>query len=675
MKNIFIFSTLLFAFSSTIFCQKNIINWPDNYTSIIGGHAKMDFSVTNETLHAKTDEKGIFWFSINIPEKSRDISGNTKIIIPVANKGDSECIISAMLDEKGWTAGAVVLQPGQSDNIEIVFLHEVDKTIPAFSNMDGVPGGGLYIWDPIDPANLASIKIEVQAIKPVSVSFEKIVATGNYSAVKQVASQTGFFPFIDIYGQFMHDDWPGKTYSDEDLARSLEMEKAELSLLDRPENFNKYGGWKNGPELTATGNFYVTKIDGAWWMVDPEGRLFWSHGVNCVGFGSGNTQVEGREYYFTKLPENVTRVNFYTDNLARKFSTGWQDAATSHIHKRLSSWGINTIANWSDAGVYLSARERTPYTANISYRSPALDGASFKFPDVFDPRFRESLEEGIKRAAANTADDSWCIGYFIDNELMLGNFDNFANVVMMQDTQGYAKKALIGFLENRYKSIGNLNSAYGTRYRSWVALRGESSLPETARKDMAEFNLIIIDKYYSTCRNALKEAIPHKLYLGNRFNLYRIYYPKDTLINDIIKAAGEYCDVVSINYYRYSSEDLILPEGIDKPIIIGEFHFGALDRGLPHTGLRNAANQEQRATLYEYYLEKSLQNPQIVGTHWFQYGDQPYTGRFDGENYQIGFVDICDTPYPETVRALRKIGYNMYNFRKDNFDIDQSITR
>ena len=161
----------------------------------------------------------------------------------------------------------------------------------------------------------------------------------------------------------------------------------------------------------------------------------------------------------------------------------------------------------------------------------------------------------------------------------------------------------------------------------------------------------------------MKEGIPQKLYLGNRFNLYRIYYPDNTLINYVIATAARYCDVVSINYYRYTCEELILPDGIDKPIIIGEFHFGALDRGLPHTGLRNTASQQQRATIYQNYVSQALHNPQIVGTHWFQYGDQAYTGRSDGENYQIGFVDICDTPYPETIEAVRNIGYDMYNIR------------
>ena len=57
---------------------------------------------------------------------------------------------------------------------------------------------------------------------------------------------------------------------------------------------------------------------------------------------------------------------------------------------------------------------------------------------------------------------------------------------------------------------------------------------------------------------------------------------------------------------------------------------------------------------------ESVENPAIVGTHWFQYGDQAVTGRGDGENYQIGFVDICDTPYAETIDATRAIGERLY---------------
>lgn len=45
--------------------------------------------------------------------------------------------------------------------------------------------------------------------------------------------------------------------------------------------------------------------------------------------------------------------------------------------------------------------------------------------------------------------------------------------------------------------------------------------------------------------------------------------------------------------------------------------------------------------------------------------DESTTGRFDGENYQIGFLDICDTPYWETIAAARDVGYKLYSLRLD----------
>lgn len=43
-----------------------------------------------------------------------------------------------------------------------------------------------------------------------------------------------------------------------------------------------------------------------------------------------------------------------------------------------------------------------------------------------------------------------------------------------------------------------------------------------------------------------------------------------------------------------------------------------------------------------------------VGAHWFQYADQPVTGRLlDGENSHIGLVGITDIPFGGFVEAVR----------------------
>jgi len=46
----------------------------------------------------------------------------------------------------------------------------------------------------------------------------------------------------------------------------------------------------------------------------------------------------------------------------------------------------------------------------------------------------------------------------------------------------------------------------------------------------------------------------------------------------------------------------------------------------------------KNAVRYRYYVENAAAHPALIGTHWFQWIDQPSTGRNDGENYNIGFL-------------------------------------
>ena len=63
-------------------------------------------------------------------------------------------------------------------------------------------------------------------------------------------------------------------------------------------------------------------------------------------------------------------------------------------------------------------------------------------------------------------------------------------------------------------------------------------------------------------------------------------------------------------------------------------------------------------------MESVIDNPYFVGAHWFQYMDSPVTGRvWDGENYNVGFVTVTDTPYEPLVESAKEINRNLYNRR------------
>jgi hypothetical protein len=145
----------------------------------------------------------------------------------------------------------------------------------------------------------------------------------------------------------------------------------------------------------------------------------------------------------------------------------------------------------------------------------------------------------------------------------------------------------------------------------------------------------------------VKAFDPGLLYLGCRF--------AGSARPWAVTACAKYCDVVSYNIYSEDISAWRLPQNLDAPVMIGEFHFGAHDRGLFGASLINKGSQEGRAAALKRYVESALANPQVVGVHWHQFSDQATSGRFDGEYFQVGWTDICDRPYAETVAALRAI--------------------
>jgi hypothetical protein len=125
----------------------------------------------------------------------------------------------------------------------------------------------------------------------------------------------------------------------------------------------------------------------------------------------------------------------------------------------------------------------------------------------------------------------------------------------------------------------------------------------------------------------------------------------------------QYFDVFSMNCYREkipAKEVKAINDLLGLPVMIGEFHFGALDVGLPATGIGHVKDQYARGQAYRIYVEDAAANPWCVGTHYFTQYDQSALGRGDGENYNIGFMDVCNKPYEQLVRAARETHERLY---------------
>ncbi|MEL7237724.1 MAG: hypothetical protein AAGK78_02590, partial [Planctomycetota bacterium] len=269
------------------------------------------------------------------------------------------------------------------------------------------------------------------------------------------------------------------------------------------------------------------------------------------------------------------------------------------------------------------------------------------FPDVFHPNFESAVATWAKQLHATAADPA-LIGYFLMNEPKWGFAHQTPAEGMLRNTEGCScRDALTDWLRDKYGEGDALPKRWGRADATLSHVhrgRWDGDLNKNAIHDLAAFSAQMIRHYWTTLSAATKAADPHHLNLGVRFASVPKPWARPGL---------ETMDVFSFNSYARTPPDAAgkLSEDLGLPAIIGEFHFGATDAGLPAGALATVATQADRGKAYRRYVEAAAAEPWCVGAHWFTMYDQSALGRFDGEPYNCGFVDVCGRIYAEMADA------------------------
>jgi hypothetical protein len=637
-------------------------------------------------LQAELDASDpVSYFVLSSPSGHWDLSGNLYVAFDVINHSEEELLVTCRADGDKWVTGGNVIGAGGSGTVRVIIPQ--NKSVPdyireAFMGMNGLPGNILTtISGTFDVRHVNNLLIHfLNPTKPHTVTLVNFRAEPGIEYLSRDELESGFFPFVDEFGQYKHAEWEGKVHSVEELRNSASADLADLEANPGPDDWNKYGGWTGGPQLKGTGHFRVEKYQEKWWMVDPEGRLFWSHGVNGGNGPSARTMVNNREHYFEALPprdvypelyfdfagrggpwgtDSVTFYNLSGYNMLHKHGVAWREIVPDIARRRLRSWGMNTGRRVRED------QQSLPYCITIWSPRVDIEGAKGhwrNFPDPFSKEWNDGFAENMDRELTTSAVDPYCIGYFVDNELSFSSDTYLAESTLKSPADQPAKLAFRDHLKKKYRTIAALNRSWQTDHSSYKAFLESTVVPDNIDSDLREFNSILTRQYLKSCRDHIKRVAPNKMYMGARWD-FHLYPHEDSTHTWMLRIASDYCDLLSFNRYRYSCIELVPPEGVDLPILISEWHIGTLDRGMFHTGLRGATSLEHQQKMYKYYVHQALENPYIVGTHWFQYGEQAITGRGDGENYRIGLVDALDQPYYTFIKAIREIGYNMYRIR------------
>lgn len=505
-----------------------------------------------------------------------------------------------------------------------------------------------YNGPPMPATALREVRLELKTALGPHALHVKRAWVANAEPVYPVPAVT----LVDALGQWTQRTWPGKAEDPAAVATRLQAELAEARARPAryPEGWTRFGG-DAGTSGAAGAMFRVERsANGRWWLRDPAGGAFFSVGLNGVTPGVAGPVVAGEEGFHAELDAGATQMNYAQRNLERVFGESWAERWRELTRDRLVRWGFNTVANWSDDT--LRSTSGLPYVVQWP-RFPRTPVMLFRdFPDVFDPAYARDAAACAEVLRA-TRDDPQLIGYFLTNEPKWGFGDfNLAALMLDAHPDSHTRRALAAWLDERY---GGDQAAWR---RAWARPDGVSLAdvvggrwrPEDlaapgAREDLWAFSRRMVRRYHEVPTEAARAVDPHHLNLGLRY----AYLP-----NDLPLQGGELFDVYSINAYGIDPPLRVVDEIVattGRPVIIGEFHVGAPDRGLPSTGLRGVRTQADRGRAYRRYVEAAAAHPAVVGAHWFILNDQPLLGRGDGENYQIGFVDVCHRPYDELVAA------------------------
>lgn len=676
----------LLLLALAVFCSADVVAEENNVAATVSRKIDLAPIQLPPGLKATTSSNGAF--SIHGRMKSKkgvivlkpkqefwDISSHSFFQISLKNSSDNLVWIRGRLDNhraQDWansTASSVFILPGETAMLGFPFPRpwEQNDAPEIFNMMSAKPNGHRTHWKRFDPKRVVACRLNLQSTSH-DIQLEDLEINLNNPYGMDANAKLANLPFLDRFGQAKNLNWEDKVTDVQEL-KTREANEAQRRSIDAgPKSFNRFGSWANGPKLDATGYFRLAKHEGKWWFVDPNGKLFYSNGINTIGFRA-STPIAGRRELFEWLPSKDSPVfqamvnkknernfvSFICGNVFRTFGDDWKQVGHERIQKRLRRWGINTIGAWSDKELTSPSSDkslRAPYTGMLHLWRRHETRLDKNTPDPFADDFAQRVSKGLQGIVDSRGHDPWCIGVFIDNEIEW--HDDLVERVFAAPSTQPAKIEFVKLLKQQYEHIEKLNSSWAMEFGSWDDLMAPQQIKVTKnrRKDFDWLYGELASCYYRICRDEMRRIMPHHLYLGSRIHKC----PKV-----VAKAAARYVDVYSINSYVELANKGSLPGGVDKPVLIAEFHFAASERGLG-VGLSPVGDRLQRSRAFGAFVVNGLLDPHVVGTHWFAYADQSAAGR-PYENYQIGFVDVTDTPYPMISEMSRKIADQMYRLR------------
>ena len=418
-------------------------------------------------------------------------------------------------------------------------------------------------------------------------------------------------------------------------------------------------GYERLPKGKKTGYFHVEhfKEEDKWWVVDPEGNLVYLRGVDHVTYYGMPCEKKGTQPYHDYV------VAKYNDN-----QTAW----ALDQQERLKKMSFNFVAiSHSESMRHLGIPHSITHTSGEF--SKKFDRIAFTdgyagLPNVFHPLWEDFITFLVESDSEKYVGDPWVVGHFFDNELQWWGTPPFtctSDWCLFREASMLPKSssAKAVWADIIYKNLTATYSSFSEGMSTVFGVTGVATVDDLLARTTkiqpttdvglgiaTTFLRTVAERYFSTVSAAIHKVDPNHMYLCDRL-------PGNMpAFGDIL---DKYCDIITINFYPtnlnpYTGIDTSFITRMDqwhestpnRPILITEWSFPALDSGLPCTtgaGMR-VDTQEQRGRCMQLFLLQLASLPYVVGSDYFMYIDDPPEGVFlsNPEDSNYGLVTSTD---------------------------------
>jgi hypothetical protein len=378
---------------------------------------------------------------------------------------------------------------------------------------------------------------------------------------------------------------------------------------------------------------------GVWWFLSPQNKTEFLNGVTTVQPALRGRDPRGPNYLSDDWDGQADRVSLC------RWAERTLDRVQAMGFKNLGAW-CNPVLHQFPAPMTqdLNVWHWVPYDARL-----------------YSADWRISAEVAIRQQAEPLRENKNLIGYYIDNEL---NWDDGAVGPRVYFDQLPASDPnrceVVRVIRDTWPSLNEFNRDWNTTFHDWSELEQHAKLPVGEKKgyDLLQNRWLAhyARSYFEITTNLIRKYDPNHLILGCRF---RGWAPPQ-----VPQGARGLTDAQSLNYY--ASDALLdfktfrsISHLSNQPLIVSEYTFHALDG---RSGDRNmsrfpalVADQKARADGYRDMTTRLARVPYVIGADWFQWMDEPPSGRIgDGEDANMGVVDIHDKPYESLADAVRR---------------------